>query len=317
MKQLHILSPLALAVVAAISAAPYAHASGVEFGPPEPLSGGHALVMRGDHQLPQIVTTPKVLVQAQHQLEQLTAKQVQGAQVVTLTWEPHGTYTIPIRTGMFSTLSFPKSEPIQQFAVSNPEAVSLEVNAVANVAMLKLKQPLVVTATVVTTKHIFYLQITPADDEWYQGVSWSFDDVGAFGGSNFGGGMYQAPTLAQAQAVNAPSSPEAGVDASLYSGDPNFNYLVSGNAPFRPTAVWDNGRFTWVQFASNLQELPALFAKGANGLEIVNYSVHNHSTQLLVNRLMPEFVLKLGQEEITVKATGGAAAALARGKGSN
>lgn len=309
MKQLHILTTLALAATAALSAAPLAQAKDSAFGAPQPLAGGRELVMRGDHKLPQLVSTPPILIKAQRQLEQATARQAQGAKVVTLTWQPHGTYNIPIRPGMFSTLAFPKDEPIQQFAVSNPAAVDLDVNAAANVAMLKLKQPLVVTATVVTTKHIYYLQVSPSNGVWYQGVSWQFDAFGPFGGSGFGGGIYSAPTLGQATSPEAAAaSPEQSVDAALYSGDPNFNYAISGSAPFRPTAVWDNGRFTWIQFANNIQELPAVFAKTANGLEIVNYTVHNHSTQLLVNRLMPLFVLKLGKEEVTVKAMGGPAA---------
>lgn len=248
---------------------------------------------------PALVEVPPLVQNVQAQLARITAQQATGAQVVTLTWHEHETYPVPIKVGMFTTIAFPKDEPVQQFAVSNPKAVELQVNALANVAMLKLTQPVTVVATVVTTKHIYYMNVEPAAGAWYQGVNWAFDTAQGFGTSTFGGGLYQAT---QTAASPAPEAPAAGPDDALFTGQPNFDYTIAGDAPFKPVAVWDNGRFTWVQFANNVQELPALFAKGANGLEIVNYTIHNHNTQMLVNRLMPQFELKLGKSVITVTA---------------
>jgi type IV secretion system protein VirB9 len=204
----------------------------------------------------------------------------------------------------FTTISIPTSEPIQQFAVSNPAAVQLQVNAPTNTAMVKLIQPITVVATIVTNSHIFYLNIVPAAEgaSWYQGVNWSFGTQ-SFGGSTFDSGIYTS-AAGPGQAADGGASTAAAHDpaADLYTGQPNFDYRVSGSAPFKPQAVWDNGRFTWIQFPKSVQELPALFVDGPNGLEIVNYTVHADGTQLLVNRLMPAFVLKLGKSEIRVTA---------------
>jgi len=248
---------------------------------------------------PALVQVPPLVQNVQAQLARITAQQATGAQVVTLTWHEHETFPVPIKVGMFTTIAFPKDEPVQQFAVSNPKAVELQVNAQANVAMLKLTQPVTVVATVVTTKHIYYMNVEPSAGAWYQGVNWAFDAEQGFGTSTFGGGLYQAAT---ATAAPQPETASTGPDNALFTGQPNFDYTIVGDAPFKPVAVWDNGRFTWVQFANNVQELPALFAKGANGLEIVNYTIHNHNTQMLVNRLMPQFELKLGKSVITVTA---------------
>ena len=239
----------------------------------------------------------------QRALANITAANASGAQVVTLAYGQHKTYTIPVRRGMFTTLSLPKNEPIQQFAVSDPDAVKLNVNAGTNTAMLKLVQSVTVVGTVVTDKHVFYLQITPAGDDapWYQGVSWSFG-TDAFGESGFASGVYVANQDAHDSGASLGGKPSADPMNSIYSGTPNFDYAVKGDAPFRPQAVWDNGRFTWIQFPKNLQELPAIFVDGPNGLEIVNYTVHANGTQILVNRLMPAFVLKLGKSSIRVEA---------------
>ncbi len=300
---------IALAILMAFSAA--AQAAGA-FGSPvsvrkdagpniqAPSNGGGVVpqqIVVPSASAPSIVQVPPLVQNVQAQLARITAQQATGAEVVTLTWHEHETYPIPIKVGMFTTIAFPKDEPVQQFAVSNPKAVELQVNAQANVAMLMLKQPVTVVATVVTTKHIYYLNIEPSAGAWYQGVNWAFDTEQGFGASTFGGGLYQAATPTPSQGV-----PNAAPDNALFTGQPNFDYTISGTAPFKPVAVWDNGRFTWVQFANNIQELPALFAKGPNGLEIVNYTIHNHNTQILVNRLMSQFVLKLGKSVITVTA---------------
>lgn len=276
---------------------------------------GHPLVQRlpsqrgmavvESHEIPPrpvLVHTPQVVSATQAALADITASDASGAQVVTLSYSPHATYDIPLRAGMFTTFSIPADEPIQQFAVSNPVAVQLQVNAATNTAMLKLVQPITVVGTIVTKKHIFYINIMPANDNspWYQGVNWSFDTQ-TFGSSTFGQGVYTNPA-AGATLASASDSASADPTSTLFTGQPNFDYVVKGDAPFRPQAVWDNGRFTWVQFPKNIQELPALFAVGANGLEIVNYTVHDGGTQILVNRLMPGFVLKLGKSEIHVTA---------------
>jgi type IV secretory pathway VirB9-like protein len=253
---------------------------------------------------PVIVQTPRVVSSTQAALANITASDASGAQIVTLPYSPHDTYDIPLRVGMFTTFSIPADEPIQQFAVSNPAAVQLLVSAPTNTAMLKLIQPITVVGTIVTKKHIFYVNINPASDEspWYQGVNWSFDTQ-TFGASTFGQGVYTASQELGATDGASPTGPAAASPTDdLFTGQPNFNYTLKGDAPFRPQAVWDNGRFTWVQFPKNIQELPALFAMGPNGMEIVNYTVHAGGTQLLINRLMPAFVLKIGKAEIQVRA---------------
>lgn len=251
-----------------------------------------------------VVESLPPVTKVERQLAAVTAANASGAQVVTLPYGEHKTYSIPVRPGMFTTFVLPKDEPIQQFAVSDPGAVQLNVNQPTNTAMLKLVTGMTVVGTIVTTKHTFYVEITPAgrSDPWYQGVNWSFG-VDGFGQSNFGQGVFSATS-----AMPAPGSIGAAAGAlpdpvsDIYTGTPNFDYSIKGDGAFKPVAVWDNGRFTWVQFPKNLQELPALFIDGPNGLEVVNYTVHADGTQILVNRLMPAFVLRVGKASVRVEA---------------
>ncbi len=252
-----------------------------------------------------ITPTPSASIPAlAAKIAQASVLQAGGASVVTLPWRPHAVFAIPIRQGMFTTFQFPAGETIQEFAVSSPDSVQLHVDGSAGVAMLKLVTPVASVATVITNKRVYYLRIEPVlEGSWYQGVSFSVPSDGVSAGGF--GGLYVAPQRHTQGTTQALESLQA--QAPIYTGAPNFDYTVTkvvNNAPFKPVAIWDNGRFTWIQFSRQLQELPAVFADGPNGLEIVNYTVHDGGRQILVNRLMGRFVLKLGKEEVEVVAGG-------------
>lgn len=51
------------------------------------------------------------------------------------------------------------------------------------------------------------------------------------------------------------------------------SYTVSGDRRLTPAEVYNDGTDTYVRFAAQLQQLPALVAIGANGDELVNYRV--------------------------------------------
>ena len=249
--------------------------------------------------LPEVVQTPAPILRVQQQLESVSAAQSSGAEVVTLDWRRHGTYTIPIRVGMFSTLVMPKSSPVVQVAFTNPAALQVSVNAPTNVIMVRLMQPISVPGTIVTGDHTYFITVTPSDALWYQGVYWR--DAPSHGAAETMDGIYTNPSAASQ--LSGQSARPTELEASL-GGQPNFDYRIHGDADFRPLAVWDNGRFTWIQFKKNVQELPAVFVKDRNGLNIVNYTVHDAGTEIMVNRLMPEFVLRVGRQDVVVKAGG-------------
>ncbi len=78
-----------------------------------------------------------------------------------------------------------------------------------------------------------------------------------------------------------------------------FSYAIEGDAPFRPQMVFDDGKFTWIRLAPNVQELPALFVLSGEEVELVNYT--QRGDYLLINRLVPGLLLKLGKAEVKVR----------------
>jgi type IV secretion system protein TrbG len=296
----YLIFALALSVVALPCAAQNA------FGQPIVKPDRGTVVVESVQRPPQpvVVHVPDAVSKTQRALADITATDASGAQVVTLPYGEHTTYDIPIRNGMFATLQIPQADTIEKIAFTNMAAVELNVEPSTNVAMVKLRQPITVMGTIVGKQHIYYIQITPAlgDDPWYQGVSWSF-------GNNFtDAATFDAYTnpgsdSAVANAVPQGGNSQAGDPSNdLFTGQPNFDYDWPRKSVISPLSVWDNGRFTWIQFPKNMQVLPVVLAKGPNGLEEVNYTVHDDGTQILVPRLMSAFVLRVGKTEVEVKA---------------
>lgn len=233
------------------------------------------------------------VAQVQADLADVTQSLSRGAQVVAFPYRQNKIYQVNIKPGMFTTFTMPKDEQIKQFAVSNPEAAEVMVNQDTNAAMLRLTGGVTLSATIVTDKRAYYLTISPSSDSWHQGVSWSHDADAVAG---FG---YRAPAGNSAAPAGDDGIPQA--EDSL-AGHPNFNYRAEGDASILPVAVWDNGRFTWIQFPDSVQSLPAVFYLGPDGPEVVNYTVATGGRQIKVNRLMDRIMLRLGSQKALVTA---------------
>ena len=236
------------------------------------------------------------VAQVRAALGAVTQKLASGAQVAVFPYRLNRIYQVDIKPGMFTTFTFPRDEVIRQFAVSNPDSAEIMVNADTNAAMLRLNNVVTMSATVVTDKRAYYLTISPAaGGAWHQGVSWSYDDDGSGGaGTSFG---YRAPTGNRGPAdTGIPEQEDA------LSGHPNFNYTIEGDPAILPVAVWDNGRFTWIQFPNDTPSLPAVFYLGPDGPEVVNYTVAPGGRQVKVNRLMDRIMLRLGSQKATLTA---------------
>jgi type IV secretion system protein VirB9 len=80
----------------------------------------------------------------------------------------------------------------------------------------------------------------------------------------------------------------------------NFNYKIKGTKSIRPTHVFDDGLFTFFEFADpNHRDLPAIFWISSDGLEsLVNFRIEGR--YVVVERLSDEFVLRSGDDKATV-----------------
>jgi type IV secretion system protein VirB9 len=80
----------------------------------------------------------------------------------------------------------------------------------------------------------------------------------------------------------------------------NFDYRMRGDAAFRPSQAFDDGRFTYIQLPAALQETPAVFVAGESGEgQLVNYMTRGRF--LIVQRLADRFLLRLGSSQVEVE----------------
>jgi type IV secretion system protein VirB9 len=144
------------------------------------------------------------------------------------------------------------------------------------------------------------LRSTGDGKKWYQRVSWLYNNDLELEVDDDPDGQTHLPMAATAAA--RPASGIAGAPQGVASIDPEslrFGYEITGDAPFRPRLVFDDGRFTYFKMPEKLQELPALFAV----IEDKDYSLVNFEVKgdyLVAQRLLTTAVLKLGKAEVRV-----------------
>jgi type IV secretion system protein VirB9 len=90
---------------------------------------------------------------------------------------------------------------------------------------------------------------------------------------------------------------------ALDTGNPagfNFDYKIKGTKSIRPTRVFDDGLFTFFQFASaRKQDLPAIFWVSPDGQEsLINYRMDG--SYVVVERIGEQFILRSGSDRVTV-----------------
>lgn len=87
-------------------------------------------------------------------------------------------------------------------------------------------------------------------------------------------------------------------DLSIY----NFNYQYTGEPSIAPAKVFDNGEFTFFQFAKKNAEIPAVFSVDSSGFEsLVNF--RSAGAYIIVERVSPQFTLRNGDEIVCVYNT--------------
>ncbi len=87
-------------------------------------------------------------------------------------------------------------------------------------------------------------------------------------------------------------------DLSVY----NFDYQYTGEPSIAPVKVFDNGEFTYFQFAKKNAEIPAIFSVDAGGFEsLVNFRAAGN--YIIVERVSPQYTLRSGSDIVCVYNT--------------
>ena len=84
----------------------------------------------------------------------------------------------------------------------------------------------------------------------------------------------------------------------------DFHYSVSGDSSISPAQVFDDGHHLYLQLRDQTL-VPALFIRTVNG--VTRLPVHPDFPYLVADRLAPEIMLKLDNQQAIVRYTGGRA----------
>ena len=156
-----------------------------------------------------------------------------------------------------------------------------------------LHPDIVTSGTLVTNKRTYQLSLrsSPEDGKYYQRVSWQYPD------------LIVLRTQQAARVKETIDTERNRLEATVVSGDVNmenvnFDYDVDGKADWRPSQVFDDGKFTWIRLGKT-QDLPAVFSINDDGkAELVNTNIRGE--YIVVQRILPRILLKLGKTEVRI-----------------
>lgn len=166
------------------------------------------------------------------------------------------------------------------------------------------------TGTIITNKRTYEISLVSRDsDAYFQRVSWDYAPGNGSGGTTdyayeAGSGDLGAPlgNGMAARSANASADRDAGrpgkLDVDLASV--NFGYTVKGEASFKPSMVFDDGKFTYIRFPDTIQSLPAAFLLNKNGhIETLQY-VPQEGYYRIPRLVEYGMLLRLGKDEVKV-----------------
>jgi len=147
----------------------------------------------------------------------------------------------------------------------------------------------ITTNLVITTdRRIYMLELRAGANPYMPAVAWAY------------------PQLPASQRAGVPATPVIPAAAAR-----NYRYALSGdNPPWRPIAVYDDGRRVYVEFPRGIVqgEMPPLFVIGSEGeLQIANSRIYQNI--LIVDRLFGAAELRLGsgdrQQKVRISRSDG------------
>ena len=98
-----------------------------------------------------------------------------------------------------------------------------------------------------------------------------------------------------------PEERDARPDKSVAAALPNYGYGVSDQTEITPVSVYDDGTFTYFQFAPN-QPVPAVFRVGLIGMERSVNALATTPGTVRVSGVSKRWVLRLGEQVVCVEA---------------
>jgi P-type conjugative transfer protein VirB9 len=218
--------------------------------------------------------------------------------LVVFTFDENNSYEILTKPKAVTDLEFQADERIETIAVGDPLQWEVQPTKSGKHLFIKPKfDDLSTSASIITDKRTYQFALRSGKEKdaskWYQRVTWQYPD------------LIRSIAYDKAQKdERAEQENKKREDQVAGTGVPvqdlNFGYAIDGDTAFRPTSVFDDGKFTYIRMPAKIQELPALFylPQDSKETELVNYTVKGD--YLVVQRTMERVLLKIGKLEVKI-----------------
>lgn len=210
--------------------------------------------------------------------------------IKTFVYDEQEVYRVRGYYGYSTTLQFSPEEAIESISLGDSVAwQATPVKSHRNILMIK---PLLKDAhsnmTVLTTKRIYSFELSAAKSTvpWNDNISYRL---------TFQYPDEQDEALANFAALHEPGyTNHANVSTHVAPDSWNFDYSFSGSHTLHPVRTFDNGKFTYFQFA-DMETTPAIFVVDEQGEEsLVNFT--RQGKYIVVERLARQFSLRDGPD---------------------
>lgn len=244
---------------------------------------------------------------------ELVATPLKGdVRLVQFNYDIDNTYLVLTKPKAVTHLAFAADETIQSVAAG--DTATWDITATKDRKNLFIKPTYDdsdTSMTVLTTKRTyqFVLRSTSDGKKWYQRVTWLYPKDLVMEMAGQADMSIEAPTprpfaaTSQQPATTHDGSSDdstcTGTLTRLNAANLDMSFESTGDAPFKPTVVMSDGKFTYIRMPQSIQELPALFTViDGNEYSLVNYTVD--CNYLVAQRVLDTAVLKIGKQEVRI-----------------
>ncbi|MGF6872707.1 TrbG/VirB9 family P-type conjugative transfer protein [Paraburkholderia sp. MM5477-R1] len=110
------------------------------------------------------------------------------------------------------------------------------------------------------------------------------------------------PAVPASIAGGANAVRRAAAQAVTSASAANMQYMMRGDRALAPTALWDDGRFTYFKYAT-ARDLPTIFTKLPDGSE-ATANFHMEGDTVVVHEVSQSFVIRYGQSVLGIRNDG-------------
>jgi type IV secretion system protein VirB9 len=232
--------------------------------------------------------------------------------LVSFEFDQDQSYLILTRPKSVTLIQMAVNESVITAVAGDTVNFSVVVSLSRNYVMVRPKyEGLVTSLTLMTSERSYPLTLRSTKEgvgKWYQRVRWTYPlEIEEEAWVRRGNASLATREVATPAPANSPMetpgllqkhTPLSPPSTLINLAQLNTSYTITGEAPFRPLVVFDDGVRTYLKMPLGAQSLPALFASDRGAMQLVNYTlIEQH---IVVQGLHPGFVLKLADTEVKV-----------------